>query len=96
MQSGANSGPNAEFGIGNGVLSSTTGTTLGQALSGGGDRSRLMTTSFKESDEDKLSDRDGVPMESQIPTFDNSDSSSQSPMPSVAPQSYGQPNSVHY
>jgi hypothetical protein len=97
MQSGGNSGTNAEFGIGNGVMSSTTGTTLGQALSSGNERSRLMTTAFKESDEDKLSDKDGVPLESQIPTFDNGDSSSQAPMTGVTPQSYGQPDhSVHF
>jgi serine/threonine protein kinase len=97
MQSGGNSGTNAEFGIGNGVMSSTTGTTLGQALSSGNEHSRLMTTAFKESDEDKLSDKDGVPLESQIPTFDNGDSSSQAPMTGVTPQSYGQPDhSVHF
>ena len=50
----------------------------------------LMTTAFKEMDEDKLSDKDGVPAESQIPSFENEPVQSNT-MPGAAPQSYAQP-----
>jgi hypothetical protein len=94
--SGAGSGLSADFGTGIG--------TLGQALSSGSNRSAVMTTAFKEMDEETLSDKDGVPLESQIPTFDNdstqssgaqqfgSQSSSSQSTPGAAPQTYGQPD----
>jgi serine/threonine protein kinase len=101
FQQGASSVAGTGASAGSGLM--TNGTTLGQALSGS-TGSTVMTTAFKETDEDKLSDKDGVPLESQIPTFDNDSSQSSTPGvapnagPSVAPQSYGQPteHAVHF